>query len=424
MIPVRGGASKREESPGGVGFTFHLLFRARFCCLKGDGTSRCDSCERDDMGRRDSNLKVVGVAWFVSTVLNLVEVERQLDLSSVAARLRVTCEAHPFFFQVKESKRIPIPPLVSVSTIVESGLHHQQSNVYKWLIGGIREVEHRVLRACPGTVCTIKVCVVFLDTLTPEFELYVQLRERRQGTETHVYGFLDLVEVAAARPFVCGCEAERLGFEFRARFYCLKGDGTSRRNSCERNDMSRRDSDLKVAGVVWFVSIVLDLVEVERQLDLSSVAARLSCAENSGDDSKIWVFWRAQDDISVESCSSQFLTLACKGSSSVKFYFTVAMADFNEMITGAGLFDAGYIGPAFTWSNKRTGNAEVRARLDRALYNASWQDSMPGTPVAESEVEAAKCQFDGDPSEANRTAFSAAQAALHRALLNQEQLWY
>ncbi|MQM02637.1 hypothetical protein Taro_035404 [Colocasia esculenta] len=29
---------------------------------------------------------------------------------------------------------------------------------------------------------TVRVCVVFLDTLTPEFELYVQLRERRQGT--------------------------------------------------------------------------------------------------------------------------------------------------------------------------------------------------------------------------------------------------
>ncbi|MQL82917.1 hypothetical protein Taro_015407 [Colocasia esculenta] len=28
--------------------------------------------------------------------------------------------------------------------------------------------------------CTVEVCVIFLDTLTPEFELYVRLRERRQ----------------------------------------------------------------------------------------------------------------------------------------------------------------------------------------------------------------------------------------------------
>ncbi|MQM09373.1 hypothetical protein Taro_042242 [Colocasia esculenta] len=40
----------------------------------------------------------------------------------------VTCEAHPFFFQVKESRRVLIPLLVWDRTIVESGLHHQQSN--------------------------------------------------------------------------------------------------------------------------------------------------------------------------------------------------------------------------------------------------------------------------------------------------------
>ncbi|MQL69926.1 hypothetical protein Taro_002248 [Colocasia esculenta] len=42
----------------------------------------------------------------------------------------VTCEAHPFFFQVKESRRVLIPLLVWDRTVVESGLHHQQSNVF------------------------------------------------------------------------------------------------------------------------------------------------------------------------------------------------------------------------------------------------------------------------------------------------------
>ncbi|MQM08356.1 hypothetical protein Taro_041206, partial [Colocasia esculenta] len=86
-------------------------------------------------GSRPESLKVSGLGlqlcglqegcWFVSTILDLVEVERQLDLSSVAARLKalltisvvhcvsrlwgscptepVTCEAHPFF-QVKEQE--------------------------------------------------------------------------------------------------------------------------------------------------------------------------------------------------------------------------------------------------------------------------------------------------------------------------------
>ncbi|MQL87231.1 hypothetical protein Taro_019777, partial [Colocasia esculenta] len=35
---------------------------------------------------------------------------------------------------------------------------------------------------------TVKVCVVFLDTLTHVFELYVRLRERRQGTAARVCG--------------------------------------------------------------------------------------------------------------------------------------------------------------------------------------------------------------------------------------------
>ncbi|MQL72954.1 hypothetical protein Taro_005280 [Colocasia esculenta] len=88
-----------------------------------------------------------GVVLVVSTVLDLAEVERQLDLSSVAVRLRalgscptkpVTCEAHPFFFQVKESRRVPIPLLVLVSTIVELGLRHQQSNTFTCGASGVQ----------------------------------------------------------------------------------------------------------------------------------------------------------------------------------------------------------------------------------------------------------------------------------------------
>ncbi|MQL88756.1 hypothetical protein Taro_021323 [Colocasia esculenta] len=41
---------------------------------------------------------------------------------------------------------------------------------------------------------TVEVCVVFLDTLTPEFELYVRLRERRQwGSDFPEFVLLSLV---------------------------------------------------------------------------------------------------------------------------------------------------------------------------------------------------------------------------------------
>ncbi|MQL95005.1 hypothetical protein Taro_027666, partial [Colocasia esculenta] len=66
--------------------------------------------------------------------LDLVEVERQLDLSSVATRLRdvvpcvVNCEAYPFSFQVKESRRVLVPLLVRDRTVAGLGLRLQQKS--------------------------------------------------------------------------------------------------------------------------------------------------------------------------------------------------------------------------------------------------------------------------------------------------------
>ncbi|MQM15092.1 hypothetical protein Taro_048029 [Colocasia esculenta] len=103
--------------------------------------------------------------WLVSTVSWLVVVERQLDLSSVAARLSgspvcfssfptkpVTCEVHPYPFQVRESRRLPILRLVRSRTTAELGLHHQQYNLYflftsgLWLVRGRRSRVKLVIR--------------------------------------------------------------------------------------------------------------------------------------------------------------------------------------------------------------------------------------------------------------------------------------
>ncbi|MQL95383.1 hypothetical protein Taro_028055 [Colocasia esculenta] len=61
-------------------------------------------------------------------------------------------------------------------------------SAYTVIVNESQLPRNRVLGFCPGIVSTVKVCVVFLDTFTPEFELYVRLRERRQGTATRICG--------------------------------------------------------------------------------------------------------------------------------------------------------------------------------------------------------------------------------------------
>ncbi|CAI9762864.1 unnamed protein product [Fraxinus pennsylvanica] len=47
------------------------------------------------------------------------------------------------------------------------------------------------------------------------------------------------------------------------------------------------------------------------------------------------------------------------------------MNSFCKVIDECELSDGGYVGPKFTWSNKREGNQFTKARLDRALVNPS-----------------------------------------------------
>ncbi|MQM21837.1 hypothetical protein Taro_054882 [Colocasia esculenta] len=55
-----------------------------------------------------------------------------------------------------------------------------------------------------------------------------------------------------------------------------------------------------------------------------------------------------------------------------------AMLDFNACINASSLQDDGYLGPKFTWSNKRTGHASILARLDRYLLNSYCEEKFPG----------------------------------------------
>jgi hypothetical protein len=54
---------------------------------------------------------------------------------------------------------------------------------------------------------------------------------------------------------------------------------------------------------------------------------------------------------------------------------------FNSYVKQCGLFDLGFSGPAYTWTNKRFSSTPIFERLDRCLANAEWCAIFPSTNV-------------------------------------------
>ena len=48
------------------------------------------------------------------------------------------------------------------------------------------------------------------------------------------------------------------------------------------------------------------------------------------------------------------------------------MNAFRMMIKNCGLFDLGFSGPAYTWTNKHFSSKPTYERLDRCLVNTEW----------------------------------------------------
>jgi hypothetical protein len=42
---------------------------------------------------------------------------------------------------------------------------------------------------------------------------------------------------------------------------------------------------------------------------------------------------------------------------------------FRDCLEDCNLLDLGFIGPKFTWTNKKSGDKNVKVRLDRAVAN-------------------------------------------------------
>ncbi|MQL79768.1 hypothetical protein Taro_012203 [Colocasia esculenta] len=95
----------------------------------------------------------------------LLEVERQLDLSSVAARLR---GGLVLFVWVKESRRVLVPLLVRDLTVVESGIRHQQ-------ITWSAKAKKTKGEASAMRVLKVKRCTLSIDTSTSDHNYSVAM---------------------------------------------------------------------------------------------------------------------------------------------------------------------------------------------------------------------------------------------------------
>ncbi|CAM8996214.1 unnamed protein product [Rhodiola kirilowii] len=58
-----------------------------------------------------------------------------------------------------------------------------------------------------------------------------------------------------------------------------------------------------------------------------------------------------------------------------------SMEQFQETLNSCDLFDLGFRGHKFTFSNRRQGENEVKCRLDRVLANSAWQTLFPNSIV-------------------------------------------
>jgi hypothetical protein len=58
------------------------------------------------------------------------------------------------------------------------------------------------------------------------------------------------------------------------------------------------------------------------------------------------------------------------------------MEEFRDTLSSCDLYDIGFHGLPFTWDNGRSGNANVRVRLDRAVADLLGRDDFDDAQVS------------------------------------------
>jgi hypothetical protein len=55
--------------------------------------------------------------------------------------------------------------------------------------------------------------------------------------------------------------------------------------------------------------------------------------------------------------------------------------EFTDFVNSNALVDLGFVGNRFTWSNHRSGSANIRERLDRGFANQNWVHIFPNSLI-------------------------------------------
>lgn len=147
---------------------------------------------------------------------------------------------------------------------------------------------------------------------------------------------------------------------------------------------------------------------------------------NQENNAKIWLFWNNHSAVSMVQRHPQYLTVQCLYVGGGEFFITFvyascsmaerrdlyeelsqfgntvnhpwmlggdfnailspeekkggtmgfisSMTDFQGFTARNGLLDAGFTGSPYTWSNNQVGVRNIKARLDRVLYNDCWAE--------------------------------------------------
>ncbi|KAL9689782.1 hypothetical protein QQ045_010172 [Rhodiola kirilowii] len=69
------------------------------------------------------------------------------------------------------------------------------------------------------------------------------------------------------------------------------------------------------------------------------------------------------------------------------------MENFRSVLVDCSLTDLGFLGYPFNFSNRRDGEAEVRARLDKEVVNSDWRRMLPRAMVRDVELHSSNHQL-------------------------------